>query len=106
MQYRRADTKGTSYFFTVNLVNRKSTSLVDNIDLLRKSIQIVKQRYSFKIDAIVVILDNLHAIFSLQEEGSDYLKGLMLIKSVFSREIPTCEHVHLNRASNHERGIW
>ncbi|MEN8132463.1 MAG: transposase, partial [Pseudomonadota bacterium] len=36
MHYRRSDVAGGSYFFTVNLAERKRTLLVDNIDLFRE----------------------------------------------------------------------
>ena len=39
MRYRRAYVSGATYFFTVNLVNRQSTLLVDQIDILRVTIK-------------------------------------------------------------------
>ncbi len=35
MEYRRADIKGGTYFFTVNLAERKRTLLTDEMDTLR-----------------------------------------------------------------------
>tara|TARA_R110000787_G_scaffold55239_2_gene127637 strand:+ start:1645 stop:1755 length:111 start_codon:yes stop_codon:yes gene_type:complete len=35
MRYRRADVAGVTYFFTVNLLNRKQTLLTEHIDTLR-----------------------------------------------------------------------
>ena len=106
MQYRRVNIKGASYFFTVNLVNRKSSLLVDEIDALRQSIQTVKQRHPFKIDAMVVMPDHLHAIFTLPVDDNDYATRWMLIKAGFSRQIATGEHVNPSRTSKRERGIW
>jgi len=106
MQYRRSDTKGASYFFTVNLANRKSTLLLDKIDTLRQSIQTVKQRHPFKIDAMVVMPDHLHAIFTLPLDDNDYANRWMLIKSSFSRHIPKGEQINPSRASKRERGLW
>jgi len=106
MQYRRANIKGASYFFTVNLANRKSTLLVDKIDALRQSIQTVKQRHSFKIDAMVVMPDHLHALITLPVGDNDYATRWKLIKAGFSRKIPKGEHVNPSRASKRERGIW
>ena len=87
MQYRRADIKGATYFFTVNLANRKSTVLVDNIDALRESIRTVKNRHPFKIDAMVIMPGHLHAIFTLPEGDNDYAPRWSLIKSGFLRQI-------------------
>ena len=38
MQYRRANTMGGTYFFTVNLAERNKMLLVDEIDILREVI--------------------------------------------------------------------
>ncbi len=37
-RYRRAQVRGATYFFTVNLLNRRSDLLVRHIDLLRKTV--------------------------------------------------------------------
>ena len=39
MQYRRAFVPGGTFFFTVNLLERRKTLLTDNIDLLKQSFQ-------------------------------------------------------------------
>ncbi len=53
MRYRRADVTEGSCFFTVNLVERDKTLLVDYVDELRDAIKQVKQRHPFKIDGHV-----------------------------------------------------
>jgi putative transposase len=55
VQYRRAKIKGGTYFFTLNLAERQKTLLIDYIDSLRESLNIVKQRHPFKLDAMVVL---------------------------------------------------
>lgn len=37
--YRRTLIPGATYFFTVNLANRRKTFLIDHIDLLRDAIR-------------------------------------------------------------------
>ena len=37
--YRRILIPGATYFFTVNLANRRKTFLIDHIDLLRDAIR-------------------------------------------------------------------
>jgi len=106
MQYRRADSKDASYLFTVNLANRKSTLLVDKINVLRQSIQTVKQRHPFQIDAMVVMPDHLHAVFTLPTNDNDYATRRMLVKAGFSRQIPTGEQINPSRESKRERGLW
>jgi putative transposase len=50
MQYRRAKHKGGSYFFTVNLAERKNTLLTDHIDYLRIAIKQVQQKYPVAVE--------------------------------------------------------
>ena len=70
MQYRRADIKDGTYFFTVNLADRKSNLLIERIDDLREVMKNVKQRHPFQIDAMVVLPEHLHAIWTLpQQQG-------------------------------------
>ena len=42
MRYRRDDTKGGTWFFTVNLAERNKTFLMDEFDLLRDVMNRVK----------------------------------------------------------------
>ena len=72
MQYRRANTTGGTYFFTVNLANRQRTLLVDVADVLRNVIGTVKKRHPFKIDAMVVLPDHIHAMWTLPENDKDF----------------------------------
>ena len=106
MQYRRARIKGATYFFTVNLQNRTTALLTDNIDALRSAVQEVKQRHPFKIDAMVVLPEHLHAIWTLPSDDQDYPSRWMLIKAGFSRRIPPNETRSQSRMRKGERGIW
>lgn len=54
MRYRRNYQAGGTYFFTVNLLERNKSLLVDHIDLLRESVRWVKRHKPFHIDAWVV----------------------------------------------------
>gem|GEM_PF-1543112 len=38
-RYRRAHVPGATYFFTVNLLNRRSDLLVRHVDLLRETVR-------------------------------------------------------------------
>ena len=61
MRYRRATLAGATYFFTVNLADRRADWLMRNIDLLRDVMHRVKTAHPFHIDAMVVLPDHLHA---------------------------------------------
>ncbi|MEK8015656.1 MAG: transposase [Candidatus Parabeggiatoa sp.] len=106
MQYRRIRLAGGTYFFTVNLAERSKTLLIDYVDILRDTFRQVKSRHPFKIDAIVVLPEHLHAIWTLPKDDSDYATRWMLIKSNFSRNVPKGERRNMSRISRHERGIW
>ena len=62
MRYRRANITGATYFFTVNLADRKSQLLTENIKTLRAAFRKVQKTHPFEIVAMVVIPDHLHAI--------------------------------------------
>ena len=104
--YRRNLVPGGSYFFTVNLADRQSRLLVDNIELLRASFRNVRRGHPFTIDAIAVLPDHLHAIFTLPEGDSDFAVRWQLIKGGFSRGRPQGEPVSASRQGKRERGIW
>ncbi|TAL60679.1 MAG: transposase, partial [Legionella sp.] len=47
MHYRRLVLPGATYFFTVNLLNRKSKLLIEQIDKLRLAFRKVHQAHPF-----------------------------------------------------------
>jgi len=106
MQYRRANVKGATYFFTVNLAERNSTLLVDEFDKLRTIINKVKNDHPFILDAFVVLPDHLHTIWTLPIGDNDLSKRWMLIKAGFSRQLPKNERINKSRIKKGERGIW
>ena len=106
MQYRRAFVAGGTYFFTVNLLERDKSLLTDHIDLLKTAFHRVKLSHPFYIDAIVVLPDHLHAIWTLPANDADFATRWRLIKSHFSRGLPCTERTNLSRLKKSERGIW
>ena len=52
--YRRNLVAGGTYFFTVNLEDRRSPLLTDNIGLLRAAFRHTRHHHPFTIDAIVM----------------------------------------------------
>jgi REP element-mobilizing transposase RayT len=103
--YRRNFVSGAGYFFTVNLADRKSCLLIDHIGELRAAFRYVRQRHPFALDAIVVLPDHLHAIWTLPEGDADFSVRWRLIKSAFSRALPAGEQVSRSRAAKGERGF-
>ncbi|NOT68942.1 MAG: transposase [Methylophilaceae bacterium] len=106
MRYRRADVAGGTYFFTVNLADRKADLLTRHIDVLREVMQQVKQAHPFVIEAMVVLPEHLHTIWRLPHDDVDFPMRWSLIKAGFSRRLPKTETIRASRQAKRERGIW
>jgi putative transposase len=104
--YRRANIAGATYFFTVNLAERKRTYLIDHIDLLRQVIRAEMVKHPFTIDAMVVLPEHLHAIWTLPENDADFSNRWRRIKTEFSKGLPITERRSASRESKGERGVW
>jgi putative transposase len=105
-EYRRHRIKGGCYFFTVNLAERNQTLLTDKIELLRESFRNVKDQHPFTIDAIVVLPEHLHTIWTLPEGDDDFSCRWRLIKTRFTGQIEKGERISKSRQRKQERGIW
>ncbi len=106
MLYRRAHVPGSTYFFTVNLVDRRRRLLVEYVDILRGVMRRVREGHPFAIDAIVILPDHLHALWTLPDGDVDYAGRWSLIKAGVSRRLPPGERINASRVAKRERGIW
>lgn len=104
--YRRSFVPGGTFFFTVNLADRRSRRLIDSIDALRRAFRSVRALHPFTVDAIVIMPDHLHAIWTLPPGDADYSTRWRLIKAAFSHAIDPLEQRSKSRAAKGERGIW
>ncbi len=87
MRYRRVKVNGGTYFFTVVTYQRSGILCeMENVQLLRNSFKTVMEKHPFTIDAMVVLPDHLHCIWTLPPDDSDYSKRWRLIKASFSRQ--------------------
>jgi putative transposase len=105
MDYRRANTPGGTYFFTANLADRDSGTLVRHIEALRAAMAAVKHAHPYTLLAIV-LPGHLQAIWRLPAGDADFALRWSLIKAGFSRQLPKNEVIGVSRQSNRERGIW
>ncbi|MEI6069919.1 MAG: transposase [Methylococcaceae bacterium] len=87
VNYRRNFVPGGTYFFTVTLRMRNSRRLVESIDLLRLAFRKIREAKPFQIDAMVVLPEHLHSIWTLPPNDSDYPGRWKAIKSIFTREL-------------------
>ena|SRR5258707_1315254 len=104
--YRRAFVPGGCWFFTVNLLERRQTLLVDHVEVLRAAVAATRQKYPFDIDAIVILPDHLHAVWTLPPGDADFSTRWRLIKSRFAKALPKQERLSAVRKARGERGIW
>lgn len=84
--YRRNRVKG-GCFFTVTLKDRSSKLLVEHIAELRDAFRQAKARMPFQVDAIVVLPEHIHAIFTLPADDDNYSSRWRLIKSIYTRKL-------------------
>jgi REP-associated tyrosine transposase len=104
--YRRVRVPGGTYFFTVNLLERRRTLLVDHIDALRDSFHVAQAARPYALLAWVILPDHLHCVWRLPEGDADNGTRWRHIKSHFSRSIPAGERLSDRRQEKGERGIW
>ena len=104
--YRRNIVPGGSFFFTVNLADRRSHLLTDKIASLRSAYRVVAQRHPFITEAVVVLPDHLHCIWTLPPGDRDFATRWRLIKTEFSKHITVGESRSSSRVAKAERGIW
>jgi putative transposase len=104
--YRRAFIAGASWFFTVNLLDRRQRLLVERIGALREAVRETGRRFPFEIDAMVVLPDHIHAVWTLPEGDCDFPLRWRLIKMRFSKSIGAGEPLTASRRIRGERGIW
>ena len=105
-RYRRAKIEGGTFFFTVALADRPADLLVRHIDHLRKAYRFVVERYHFETVAICILPDHLHAIWSLPQKDFNFSMRWSLIKSGFSRLLPTADLRSRSQIVKRDKGIW
>lgn len=105
-RYRRMYVPGGTYFFTVNLAQRGGDLLVREIDLLRSAYASVVKEHPVQCDAMVVLPDHIHAVWTLPQGDADFSVRWKKIKSTFSRHCGEMMNVSESKARKGERGIW
>ena len=104
--YRRNRVPGATFFFTVNLLDRRSGLLVAEIDRLRDAVRSVRARAHFRIDAGVVLPDHLHCLWTLPQGDADFPGRWRAVKIKFVKSLPARELRSSVITSRGERGIW
>ncbi|MEX0732454.1 MAG: transposase [Aquisalimonadaceae bacterium] len=104
--YRRTRIPQGTYFFTVNLLDRRRRLLLEHIDAFRAAVRQARAKRPFRIDAWVVLPDHTHCIWTLPEGDTDYSSRWKAIKIAFAKSLPRTELLSAVRQRRGERGIW
>jgi len=105
-RYRRHYVPGGTYFFTVALADRTARLLVDEIDLLRSVYASVIKQHPVICDAMVVLPNHIHAVWTLPSGDADFSVRWKKIKAVFSRHCRAQGDIGPSKARKGEKGIW
>jgi len=105
VNYRRNLVLSGTYFFTVTLQKRNSRQLVESIDLLRLAFRKTMTTKPFQIDAMVVLPEHLHSIWTLPPNDSDYPGRWKAIKAIFTRELEK-SGVYVEKRKDGSALIW
>lgn len=109
--FRRAYVPGGSFFFTV-ITERRAPILCTETAryYLRLILQDCRQRWPFRIDALVLLNDHLHAIWTLPPGDTDYSKRWGWIKKEFTKAWLAADGGEQPRSSSRlhqrRRGVW
>jgi putative transposase len=107
--YRRAYLKGGTYFFTVVTYKRIPVLKNDSeIHLFNDCLKATMHNYPFRIDAMVILPDHIHTIWTMPDEDDDFSIRWRLIKKRFSRQYLSLNSVLVSESmvKKQEHGIW
>ncbi|WP_395822714.1 REP-associated tyrosine transposase [Collimonas sp.] len=110
-RYRRSKAAGSTFFFTVVSYRRQAILCDELIRVaLRDSVNAVRKKRPFTIDAWVLLPDHLHCVWTLPEGDSDFSTRWRMIKHAVST---TCrdayrrpEWLSRSKHSHRESTFW
>lgn len=110
-EYRRRRVPGGTYFFTV-VTTRRASFLCDPSArvLLRNCLRKTRENHPFTIDAIVLLPDHLHTIWTLPPGDCDYSLRWSSVKGNFTRRWLRADGaeraIRSGRRSERRREVW
>ena len=85
---------GGTYFFTINLLERRADLLVRHIEPLREAVKYTRADRPFHIDAWVVLADHMHWVITLPRGDDDFSNRTKAMKIRFVQALPQRKGVH------------
>ena len=105
-RYRRSLAAGATFFFTVNLANRSSRLLFEEIDRLRRAFDITRSRRPFLTLAYCVLPDHMHTVWEMPENDADFGLRWRVIKRLFTSGLAPASTRSTSKIVKREKGIW
>jgi putative transposase len=102
--YRRHKIEGGTYFFT-QVTHQRQPWLCTDIarPLLRSAFLKVRENHPFTIDAIVLLPDHIHCIWTLPSNDHDYATRWRLIKSNVTRQAASQLQLQADRSESRQK---
>ena len=107
--YRRTRIAGGTYFFTVVTFRRLPLLASSSaISALRSSFEAVMTRHPFTVEAMVIMPDHLHCIWTLPDGDHDFSTRWRLVKAGFSRacQRSPAEQIPWSLLRKREKDVW
>jgi putative transposase len=109
--YRRVFVHGGTFFFTIVTYNRQPILTSDlSRHILRRVWKIVQHKHPFTCDAICLLPEHLHCLWTLPQNDMNYSIRWSAIKALFSKsylqEGSKKEKRNLSRQRKGEAAVW
>lgn len=104
--YRRLRVPGATYFFTVNLSQRGGSILTDHIDRLRDAYRLTVAEHPVGCEAMVILPDHIHAVWTLPPGDADFSRRWQKIKARFTHATGLRGAQSRSMLEKREAGLW
>jgi putative transposase len=99
--YRHNRVPGRTFFFTVRMLDRRSTLLTDHISAFGEAIRQARSKRPFHVDAWIALPDHAHAIWTLPPGDDDAASRWRAVKIAFTKALSKS-----TRAAASDSAIW
>lgn len=97
---------GNAYFFSAHLLRPHSGLLLAHAQALRLAFRVAQQARPFRLDAIVLLPDHLHGVWTLPQGDDDGLRRWLQIQAIFDRQLPGIPPRAVLRRDRRARPLW
>jgi len=94
------------FYFNALLFDPQADHLTRHINHLRTCFSLASKRRDFKVVDAVILPDQLHMVWKIDDPDFDTKAAWQQVKSSFSRHLPAETHVTQAQKNRREKGIW